>query len=556
MTGILLMHALATLAFASDLSVETVSRLKVAWTYQTDATPPDEHAGRIAAFEATPVLAGRLLYVITPFNQVIALDPETGVERWRYDPHLANDRQYSEASARGVAVAGGRVYFGTLDARLIALDAGSGRLVWQTRLGANSNGGHYQVTSPPVIVGTTIIVGSSIADNGRAAMDRGTVRAFDVKTGAPRWTWDPTPPGATGAANAWAPMSVDAERDLVLIPTGSASPDFYGGLRPGDNRYANCVVALRASTGRLLWSFQVVHHDLWDYDVASRPEPIEFGGKPAVGVLTKIGHYFVLDRLTGKPLLPVQERPVPHSDVEGERAAATQPIPASGVFTEQKFVPRAGWCDDEFRKLRYEGVFTPPSVRGSLIFPGNVGGANWGSAAYDRTGGLLFVAANRLATAVRLIPRSAYDSAGHGETGERWGQEYSGQTGTPFGMSRKTFLSPDGRPCNQEPWGALAAIDVNTGKVRWEAPMMVSLGGPMVVNGVVFFGGTVFETKLRAYAADDGRKLWETDLPFSAHSVPGTYVWNGKRYVVVCAGGHGKVDGSRLGGAVIAFAVE
>jgi quinoprotein glucose dehydrogenase len=556
MTGMLLMHALMTLAFASDLSVETVSRLKVVWTYQTDATPPDEHAGRIAAFEATPVLSGGLLYVITPFNQVIALDPETGVERWRYDPHLANDRQYSEASARGVAVAGGRVYFGTLDARLIALDAGSGRLVWQTRLGANANDGNYQVTSPPVIVGTTIIVGSSIADNGRAAMDRGTVRAFDVKTGAPRWTWDPTPPGATGAANAWAPMSVDAERDLVLIPTGSASPDFYGGLRPGDNRYANCVVALRASTGRLLWSFQVVHHDLWDYDVASRPEPIRFGGKPAVGVLTKIGHYFVLDRLTGKPLLPVQERPVPHSDVEGESASATQPIPASGVFTEQKFVPRAGWCDGEFRKLRYEGVFTPPSVRGSLIFPGNVGGANWGSAAYDRAGGLLFVAANRLATAVRLIPRSAYDSAGHGETGERWGQEYGGQTGAPFGMSRKTFLSPDGRPCNQEPWGALAAIDVNTGKVRWEAPMMVGLGGPMVVNGVVFFGGTVFETKLRAYAADDGRKLWETDLPFSAHSVPGTYVWNGKRYVVVCAGGHGKVDGSRLGGAVIAFAVE
>jgi hypothetical protein len=226
MTGMLLLHALITMAFASDLSVETVSRLKVAWTYQTDATPPDEQAGRIAAFEATPVLSGGLLYVITPFNQAIALDPETGVERWRYDPHLANHRQYSEASARGVTVAGGRVYFGTLDARLIALDADSGRLVWQTRLGANSNDGNYQVTSPPVIVGTTIIVGSSIGDNGRAAMDRGTVRAFDVKTGAPRWTWDPTPPGATGAANAWAPMSVDAERDLVLIPTGSASPEF------------------------------------------------------------------------------------------------------------------------------------------------------------------------------------------------------------------------------------------------------------------------------------------------------------------------------------------
>ncbi len=166
------------------------------------------------------------------------------------------------------------------------------------------------------------------------------------------------------------------------------------------------------------------------------------------------------------------------------------------------------------------------------------------------------MAANRLATAVRLIPRASYDAAGHGETGERWGQEYAAQSGSPFGMSRKTFQDPDGRPCNQEPWGALAAIDVATGKLRWQAPMTVSLGGPMTVNGVVFFGGTVFENKLRAYAADDGRKLWEIDLPFSAHSVPGTYVWKGKRYVVVSAGGHGKVTGSRLGDAVIALAIE
>jgi quinoprotein glucose dehydrogenase len=448
------------------------------------------------------------------------------------------------------------VYFGTLDARLIALNAKSGKLVWQRTLGPPSNDGNYQVTSPPVVAGTTVIVGSSIGDGGRAEMDRGTVRAFDAKTGKVKWTWDPTPPGKTGAANAWAPMAVDVARDLVLIPTGSASPDFYGGLRPGDDRYANCVVALRASTGQLVWFFQVVHHDLWDYDVASRPELINIGRKPAVGVLTKMGHYFALDRLTGKPLLPVQERPVPRSDVEGESASPTQPIPAAGVFTEQRFVPRPGWCEEEFRKLRYEGVFTPPSLRGTLVFPGNLGGANWGSGAYDSARGLLFVAANRLATAVRLIPRATYDSAGHGETGERWGQEYSAQSGSPFGMSRKTFLSPDGRPCNREPWGALVAIDVATGKLRWDAPMTVSLGGPMTVNGVVFFGGTVFETKLRAYAADDGRKLWEADLPFSAHSVPATYVWKDKRYVVVSAGGHGKVDGSKLGDTVIAFAVE
>ena len=541
---------------AADITPETAPNLKLAWTYQTKATPPNQRAAHIAAFEATPVLSGDILYIITPFNQVIALHPATGEERWRFDPHIADKHDYSEASARGVAVSGGMVYFGTLDARLIALDAKSGRLAWQTNLTADPNEGTYQVTSPPVVAGDTVITGSSIADNGRAVMDRGTIRAFEAKTGRLKWTWDPTPPGKTGAANSWAPMSVDAEHDLVLIPTGSASPDFYGGLRPGDNRYADSVVALQASTGKLLWSFQVVHHDLWDYDVASRPELIDIKGKPAVGVLTKIGHYFALDRMTGEPLLPVEEKPVPHSDIEGESASPSQPFPKSGVFTEQKFVPRPGWCTDEFRKLRYEGVFTPPSLQGTLVFPGNVGGANWGSGAYDPTRGLLFVAANRIATAVRLIPRAAFDSQNHGEAGERWGQEYGDQKGAPFGMSRKTFLGNDGRPCNEGPWGALVAIDVATGKLRWETPMAPSLGGPLTVNGVVFFGGTLFETKFRAYAADDGRKLWEADLPFSAHSVPATYTWKGKRYVVVCAGGHGKIDGSKLGGAVIAFTVE
>ena len=390
------------LVLAADLTPETASHLKVAWTYHTRATAPNARAAKIAAFEATPVLAEGLLFVITPFNQVIALDPGTGEERWRYDPHIA-DYGYSEASARGVAVAGGLVYFGTLDARLIALDARTGRLAWEASLLSEHNDGNYQVTSPPVVAGSTVIVGSSIGDNGRAEMYRGTVHAFDAKTGKPKWSWDPTPPGKTGAANAWAPMSVDVERDLVFIPTGSASPDFFGGLRPGDNRYANCVVALKASTGQLVWSFQVVHHDLWDYDVASRPELVDFKGKPAVAVLTKIGHYFVLQRDTGEPLLPVEERAVPKSSIEGESAFASQPFPESGVFTEQKFVPRPGWCTEQFQKLHYEGLFTPPSLEGSLVFPGNVGGANWGSGAYDPGRGLLFVAANRIATAVRLM---------------------------------------------------------------------------------------------------------------------------------------------------------
>lgn len=543
---------LSLLLAAIDLTPDNVSRLRLAWTFHTNAAAPDARTAAKAAFEATPLLAGDLLYVITPFNQVIALNPERGTERWRYDPKLAPGKAYSEVTARGIAVADGRLFFGTLDARLVALHAKTGRLLWETTHGRGTPEGNYQITSPPVVVHDIVVAGSAIGDNGRADMERGVIRAYDAKTGKQRWMWDPTPPGRTGAANAWAPMSADLARGLVFIPTGSASPDFYGGLRPGDNRHANSVVALEAKTGRLVWSFQAIHHDLWDYDVASRPELIEVNGRAAVGVLTKVGHYFALDRTSGRPLLPVEERPVPQSDVE--QAAPTQPFGA--VFTEQKFVPRPGPCTEEFKKLRYEGVFTPPSTQGTLVFPGNVGGANWGSGAYDRSRGLLFVAANRLATIVRLLPRSVFDSRGHGDTGERIGQEYGAQAGAPFGMARRTFLGPDGRPCNREPWGALAAIDVATGRLRWETPMLPSLGGPLVVNGVVFFGGTLFESKLRAYSAADGRKLWEADLPSSANSTPGTYVWKGRRYVVVAAGGHGKVDPARLGDAVIAYTVD
>lgn len=531
-------------------------KLTLAWTHRTRAVAPNKRAAGIAAFEATPVLAGGRLYVITPFNQVLALDPGTGEERWRFDPEIAKDRSYSEASARGVVVVRNTVLFGTLDARLIALKAEDGRPLWDVPIAAGVKDGDFQITSPPVVVGQTVIVGSAIGDNGRAQMERGVVRAFDLKTGKGKWTWDPTPPGKTGAANAWSRLTADPEGDTVFVPTGSASPDFYGGLRPGDNRHANSVVALRASSGKFLWSFQVVHHDLWDYDVASAPLLVTWKGRPAVAVLTKVGHFFVLDRKSGEPLLPVEERPFPRSDVEGESASPTQPVPLSGLFTEQKFVPKPGWCEERVRNLRYEGLFTPPSLQGTLVFPGNVGGANWGGGAYDPVRNLVFVAANRLATEVRLIPRKDFDKLGHGDTGERLGLEYGSQSGAPFAMSRRTFLGPDGRPCNQEPWGALAAIDVETGKLRWESPMTVSLGGPLFVSDAVFFGGTLFDPKFRVLSADTGRTLVETALPFTANSTPGTYEWKGKRYVVLCVGGHGKVDGSKLGDLVIAFTLS
>ena len=270
-------------------------------------------------------------------------------------------------------------------------------------------------------------------------------------------------------------------------------------------------------TGELLWHFQVVHHDLWDYDVASRPVLVDFKGKPAVGELTKIGHYFVLDRLTGAPLLPVKEKPVPRSDIVGESASATQPYPESGVFTSQQFTPRPGWC--EAKKLRscdMRDCLARPAKMVGWSFPG-MWVVRIGAAALTmRLRGLIFVAANRLATAVRLIPRETFESEGHGDSGERIGVEYAKQAGTPFGMARRTFLGDDGKPCNTPPWGAMVAIDVATGKLRWETPTTVSLGGPLEVDGLVVFGGDLWVNKLRLIrpmmATKSGRSRCRTQL--------------------------------------------
>jgi quinoprotein glucose dehydrogenase len=532
------------------------AQIHEAWTFHTGAEAPNARASRLAAFEDTPVLADNRLFVITPYNQVIALDPGSGKRIWTYDPKVKDKDDYSEVTARGVAVSDGAVFFGTLDARVIAIRESDGSFLWQTYIHPEPNNGGYQITSPPLVTHGLVILGSAIADGRKASPERGIVNAFDAKTGKKRWSWDPTPKGVTGAANVWAPMSLDEKRDMVLLPTSSPSPDFYGGMRPGDDKYANSVVALRASTGQFLWAFQVVHHDLWDYDVPSRPELVELYGKAAVAVLTKMGHYFLLDRMTGKPLLGVEERSVPQSDITGERSSLTQPFPRSGVFTEQHFKPRDGWCTEQFQKLRYEGLFTPPSLQGTLQFPGNFGGSNWGSGSYDPNTGLIVVAANRLATAVRLIPRTTFNQAGHGDTGERWGQEYGPQLGAPYAMSRRTFVDPQGKPCNVEPWGTVTAIEMATGKVRWEVPASVSLGGPLVVNGLVFFSANVFEHTLHVYSISDGHEVWHTDLPFSAQSVPGTYIWHGHRYVVIVSGGHGKIDGSKLGDAVVSFKID
>jgi quinoprotein glucose dehydrogenase len=565
-----------------QITRENIAGLKVAWTYHTGALEPQTSLNEKAAFEATPILIDGTLFLSTPYNQVIALDPQTGAEKWKFDPKVDRSHDYSEVTSRGVsawtdtrAAAGTpcriRIFEGTIDARLIALDAKTGK----TCTGFGKNGeielwhgvvygpefvGSYQVTSAPAVVGDLVITGSSIADNGAVDMPRGVVRGYDARTGALRWTWDPIPWAnqqavRTGAANAWSTLAADEARDLVFVPTGSASPDYYGGARPGDNRWANSVVALKASTGAFVWGFQVVHHDLWDYDVAAQPALIDFHGRPAVAVTTKVGNLFVLDRMTGKPLHTVEERAVPKSDVVGEDASATQPMPAWSPMAPQKLDVADAWCREKVATLRNDGLFTPPSFKGSIAFPGNVGGVNWGSAAWDPVRNLLLANTNRVAAVMEVIPREEMIAAMKDPHEMAWRGEFARQRGTPYGMHRDWLVTPAAQPCNPAPWSVVVAFDLNTGKLRWEGTLgMISLGGPIATAGGLIFTAAEIEPKFHAFDADTGKQVWTAELPASAQATPMTFQSGGKQYVVICAGGHGKMK-SKMGDSVVAFAL-
>jgi quinoprotein glucose dehydrogenase len=567
-----------------QISPANVDRLKVAWTYHTGALDPKTDLNEKAAFEATPILVDGVLYLSTPYDQVIALNPATGTELWKYDPHIDRSKGYSEVSSRGVAAWGARfIFIGTLDGRLIAIEAKTGKPAWQVDLTRDvelRDRGDYQVTSPPTVYHDLVITGSSIGDNRAVDVERGIIRAYDARTGKLRWTWDPVPWAAktsprTGAANAWSALSVDTARGLVYVPTGSASPDFYGGLRPGDNRYANSVVALRAETGELVWGFQVVHHDVWDYDVASQPTLFTSAkGEPAVAINTKMGLLFVLNRITGKPLFPITERPVPKSNVPGEEASPTQPFPATEPLVPNSLTAAdawgatdadRNWCREKMQPLRAEGIFTPPSLQGTLAFPGNVGGVNWGSAAVDSANGILVVNTNRVSTMLKLIPREQLVNERTEAKKNRLTGEFGRQTGAPYSIYREFLLSPSKLPCNAPPWGTVTAVNLKTGKKLWETPLgsyvpgsafgALNLGGPMITGGGLVFTAAVAEPALRGFDLKTGKEVWKADLPASAQATPMTYSVAGKQYVVICAGGHGKL-GSKMGDSVVAFTLQ
>ncbi|HWY69592.1 MAG TPA: pyrroloquinoline quinone-dependent dehydrogenase [Terriglobales bacterium] len=585
---------------ATQIDRTNVARLKVAWTYRTGANDTPTPLVKKAAFEATPILVNGVLFLSTPYNHVIALNAQSGAKLWEYDPRVDLQRNYSEVASRGVSVwrdskaksgqqCSLRIFAGTLDARLLALDAASGKpcadFGTKGEIDLNRDAatqtewtGGYQVTSAPAIAGDLVIVGSSIADNWKVDTGRGIVRAFDARTGKLRWTWDPIPWAQTthprtGGGNAWSTISVDAERDLAFIPTSSAAPDYYGGGRKGDNKWANSVVALRASTGEFVWGFQVVHHDLWDFDVAAQPTLFTWkDGTPAVVVNTKMGHVFVLSRLTGAPLLPVEERPVPMSDITGEESWPTQPFSTISLVPEKIDTSDAWgptpedlkWCQDKLKASRAEGIFTPPSLRGTATAPGNVGGVNWGGAAYDAQRHLMFVNTNRLAAWAKLIPRADYASETRKDQDNRIYGEFGDQDPAPFGLYRTFLFSPSKLPCNAPPWGTVTAVDLFAGKKLWETPLgtfipgkntgTINLGGPMASAGGLVFTSAAMDNFLRAFDSETGKELWSFELPAGGQATPMTYSINGKQYLVICAGGHGKL-GTKQGDFVMAFAL-
>lgn len=601
-----------------QINRSNVGKLAVAWTYRTGAEEVKAVSTKNAAFESTPILVDGLLYLSTPYNRVIALNPATGKEAWVYDPQVAGNHGYSELTSRGVSAwpAPGdnrklmrRIFVATIDARLIALDAVTGNVIdgfgekGQVDLSRDVRmveRGNYQVTSPPAVIGDMIIVGSSIGDNRGVELERGVVRAYDALTGKQKWRWDPIPADLkdpahktwagessikTGAANAWSIISADPARDLVFIPTGSPSPDFFGGERKGDNRYANSVVALKASTGKLIWHFQVVHHDIWDYDVASQPMLIDVkrGGRtiPAVAVGTKMGLLFVLDRRNGKPVFPVEERPVPQSNIPGEQSSATQPFPTlPKPLIPHQLKPEQAWglnekdrdaCQAKIASLRNEGIYTPPSLEGTLAIPGNVGGMNWSGMSFDAGRNLLITNTNNLPFVVKLIPRDDFAKAREAGQANRLRGEFARQTGTPYAMYREPLMSPSGTPCVPPPWGSLSAVDLSTGEIRWQTPLgkipalaligekaselgSINLGGSFTSAGGLVFIAAAMDDKLRAFDVETGKTLWEGQLQASAQAAPMTYAVDGKQFVVICAGGHGKL-GTKRGDYVTAFAL-
>lgn len=603
-----------------EINRKNVAHLTVAWTYRTGETGAGFAKVNKLSFETTPVLAFGLLYLETPTNIVIALDPETGAERWRFDPHIDRSRPYEEVTARGVSIwedsdpkrqspCTRRVFTGTLDARLLALDASTGALCEDFARGGEidlTSGlrirvpADYLVTSPPAIYGNVVVVGSAIGDNRATDVERGVIRAFDARNGELLWRFDPLPdspshPAAaewafaqaasTGAGNAWGVMSIDEEDGMVLVPTGSARPDFYGGTRIGSNRFADSLLALDAKSGKLVWQRQLIHHDLWDFDLAAQPVlgDIEIQGIPVPAVIqaTRTGMLYVFDRIKGQPLFPIREKPVPPSRVPGEQAWPTQPFSSlPSLVSPKPLDPAQAWgvtfwdrgkCRDLIAAHRNEGIFTPPDTGGTILSPGYMGGVDWGGIVFDEGRQRVIAAVNHLPMLLTLVPHAeAEDQIKSGNFGN---SEFGRQAGTPYAVRREPLLSPWGLPCTPPPWGTLVSVDLRHNRIAWQVPLgssegigpwfvptrdfgMPNMGGPIGTAGDLVFVGAAMDSYFRAFDIETGRELWKYRLPAGGQATPMTYRAgrNQRQYVVIAAGGNGGIKTPR-GDYIIAFAL-
>ncbi|MBI1876518.1 MAG: pyrroloquinoline quinone-dependent dehydrogenase [Acidobacteria bacterium] len=588
-----------------QINRRNVATLAPAWTYHTGEVSPDAKstpARRLSAFESTPLMVDGALFLSTPSDRIVALDPETGKEIWTFDPKTPG-RTVRSHQHRGVAYWEGpatkrsgvdkRILFGTDDGRLVALDATTGRPVAGFGTGgtvdlrqgvAERIEGAYGITSPPAIYKDLVIVGSQVPEASPRGPS-GDVRAFDVRTGRLVWQFHTVPrPGEVGhdtwagdswrersGTNVWSMMSVDVDRGLVFLPIGSPSSDFYGGDRPGQNLFGNSLVALNAATGKRLWHYQMVHHDIWDYDLPAQPvlSTVRRDGReiPAVTQVTKMGFVFVLDRLTGQPLFPVEERPVPKSHVPGEAAWPTQPFPLKPPPLARLSITRDDitdvtpetkkYCTELFESLVGGTIFTPYGSSLTLTMPGTLGGANWSGASYDPSSRHLYVNVNEVGGVGRMQPQPAGSPVPYRRTSQ-WG-EYA------------RFWDPNGYPCQRPPWGTLNAIDLNTGEIAWTFTLGVvdalaangvnptgtpNLGGSIVTAGGLVFIAATSDRRFRAFDARTGTELWVARLPASGYATPMTYLGkrSGKQFVVIAAGGGGYFS-EEVSDSLVAYAL-
>lgn len=608
-----------------QINDKNVGQLKEAWRFQTGDVKRATDPGEITN-EVTPIKVRDMLYLCTAHQQLFALDAATGKEKWKFDPQLNTDPSFQHVTCRGVsyheATADNaspdvvsdcprRIILPVNDGRLFAINADNGKLCESfankgiLNLQTNqpvTTPGMYEPTSPPIITDKVIVIAGAVTDNFSTREPSGVIRGFDVNSGKLLWAFDPgaKDPNAIpddghhytlNSPNSWAPAAYDAKLDLVYLPMGVTTPDIWGGNRtPEQERYASSIVALNATTGKLAWSYQTVHHDLWDMDMPAQPTLADITDKsgnrvPVIYAPAKTGNIFVLDRRDGKLVVPAPEKPVPQGAAKGDHVSPTQP------FSELTFRPKKDlsgadmWgatmfdqlvCRVMFHSMRYEGIFTPPSEKGTLVFPGNLGMFEWGGISVDPNNQVAMTNPMALPFVSKLIPRGPGNPMEPPKDAKGSGTE-SGvqpQYGVPYGVTLNPFLSPLGLPCKQPAWGYISGVDLKTNEIVWKKrigtvedsmpfatgiPMkfrmgMPMLGGPISTAGNVMFIGATADNYLRAFDMRDGKQLWEARLPAGGQATPMTYEVNGKQYVVISAGGHGSF-GTKMGDYIVAYAL-